>query len=216
MDGRHRAVSSEPSETQYRENGTLMREIWALPLEEAFLEAFLRDLFEQHWPGIRLGPMIEGAAWEWKCPGAPKRIGLFDGYLTVMFGNGGHFHLCIGENRGSPANPTDPALRAHIAGPRGPRYSGASTGTASRSPGASNCGTAKEKTASRCSSRTPSSTTTTRSPIPRSSAGWRHGEPLRAAGSAAHSGSTRRRKAWASARTRPMTSLTEKAVVSRR
>ena len=113
MDGRHRAVSSEPSETQYRENGTLMREIWALPLEEAFLEAFLRDLFEQHWPGIRLGPMIEGAAWEWKCPGPPSRIGLYDGYLTAMFGNGGHFHLCIGENRGSPANPTDPALRAH-------------------------------------------------------------------------------------------------------
>ena len=113
MDGRHQAVSSEPSETRYREDGTLAREVWALPLEEAFLEAFLRELFEQHWPGIRLGPMIEGAAWEWKCPGPPSRIGLYDGYLTVMFGNGGHFHLCIGENRGSPDNPTDPALRAH-------------------------------------------------------------------------------------------------------
>ena len=113
MNGAGWGIQPEPSERRYREDGTLMREIWALPLEEAFLEAFLRDLFEQHWPGIRLGPMIEGAAWEWKCPGAPKRIGLFDGYLTVMFGNGGHFHLCIGENRGSPANPTDPALRAH-------------------------------------------------------------------------------------------------------
>ena len=108
-----REIPSEPDERQYRENGTLAREIWALPLEEAFLEAFLRDLFENHWRDIRLGPMIQGAAWEWKCPGAPTRISLFDGYLTVMFGNGGHFHLCIGENRGSPANPTGPELRAH-------------------------------------------------------------------------------------------------------
>lgn len=113
MNGAGRGIQPEPSERRYREDGTLSREIWALPLEEAFLEAFLRDLFEQHWAGIRVGPMIEGAAWEWKCPGAPKRIGLFDGYLTVMFGNGGHFHLCIGENRGSPANPNGPALRAH-------------------------------------------------------------------------------------------------------
>ena len=30
-----------------------------------------------------------------------------------MFGHGGHFHLCIGENRGSEASPTEPALRAH-------------------------------------------------------------------------------------------------------
>ena len=57
--------------------------------------------------------MIQGAAYEWKCPGAPKRISLYDGYLTVMFGNGGHFHLCIGENRGSESNPTPPELRAH-------------------------------------------------------------------------------------------------------
>ena len=30
-----------------------------------------------------------------------------------MFDNGGHFHLCIGENRGSRSNPTPPELRAH-------------------------------------------------------------------------------------------------------
>ena len=113
MDGAGRAVRPEPSESRYREDGSLAREAWALPLEEAFLEAFLRDLFGSHWAGIRFGPMIQGGAYEWKCPGAPERISLFDGYLTVMFGNGGHFHLCVGENRGSPANPTDPALRAH-------------------------------------------------------------------------------------------------------
>ncbi len=113
MNGAGWGIRPEPSETEHREDGTLAREVWALPLEEAFLEAFLRDLFENHWQGIGLGPMIQGAAWEWKCPGAPTRIGLFDGYLTAMFGNGGHFHLCIGENRGSAANPTAPELRAH-------------------------------------------------------------------------------------------------------
>ena len=106
-------IAPEPSETECREDGTLRREVWELSLEEAFLDAFLRDIFERHWVGIRFGPMIQGAAYEWKCPGAPKRISLFDGYLTVMFGNGGHFHLCIGENLGSESNPTPPALRAH-------------------------------------------------------------------------------------------------------
>ncbi|MYE01347.1 MAG: hypothetical protein F4Y03_08695 [Alphaproteobacteria bacterium] len=113
MNGAGWGIRPEPSEIEHREDGALAREVWALPLDEAFLEAFLRDLFENHWPGIRFGPMIQGAAWEWKCPGAPARISLFDGYLTVMFGNGGHFHLCIGENRGSAANPTSPELRAH-------------------------------------------------------------------------------------------------------
>lgn len=106
-------IESQPSGTEHRDDGTLERETWALPLDEEFLEAFLRDLFEHHWQGIRFGPMIQGAAYEWKCPGPPRRISLYDGYLTVMFGNGGHFHLCIGENRGSESNPTPPELRAH-------------------------------------------------------------------------------------------------------
>ena len=113
MNEQIRAIAPEPSETEHRDDGTRKREVWALPLEEAFLDAFLRDVFGHHFEGIRFGPMIQGAAYEWKCPGAPKRISLHDGYLTVMFGNGGHFHLCIGENRGSESNPTPPALREH-------------------------------------------------------------------------------------------------------
>ena len=113
MSGTGWSIGPEPSEIERREDGSRKLEGWALPLEEAFLDAFLRDVFERHFEGIRFGPMIQGAAYEWKCPGAPKRISLHDGYLTVMFGNGGHFHLCIGENRGSEANPTPPALRAH-------------------------------------------------------------------------------------------------------
>ena len=56
--------------------------------------------------------MIEGAAYEWRCPSPPTKIGFSDGYLTVHFATGGHFHLCIGENRGHPQNPTPPELTA--------------------------------------------------------------------------------------------------------
>lgn len=106
------AIAPEPSETRRHPHGARAREIWALPAEEAFLDAFLRDVFENHWRGIRFGPLIEGAAYEWKCPTPPEQISLLDGYLTVMFGNGGHFHLCIGENLGAEAHPTPPELTA--------------------------------------------------------------------------------------------------------
>ncbi|MEM9044223.1 MAG: hypothetical protein AAGC81_05985 [Pseudomonadota bacterium] len=103
-------IDSEPSETIAGDDGLRRREVWALPPEEAFLDPFLREVFEHHWEGIRFGPIIEGAAYEWKCPTAPEKISLLDGYLTVMFGNGGHFHLCIGENRGPEDHPTAPEL----------------------------------------------------------------------------------------------------------
>jgi hypothetical protein len=105
------AVGPEPSNVELKDDGSRKREIWALPVEEAFLHAFLRDVFEQHWEGICFGPLIQGAAYEWRCSSAPTRIGLLDGYLTVMFGQGGHFHLCIGENKGSERAPTSPELR---------------------------------------------------------------------------------------------------------
>ncbi|MEM9097287.1 MAG: hypothetical protein AAGC79_02085 [Pseudomonadota bacterium] len=105
-------IGSEPSETITGDDGQRRREVWALPADEAFLEPFLREVFQDHWEGIRFGPIIEGAAYEWKCPTAPEKISLLDGYLTVMFGNGGHFHLCIGENRGTEAFPTPPELMA--------------------------------------------------------------------------------------------------------
>ncbi|WP_428700087.1 DUF7676 family protein [Stappia sp.] len=101
----------EPSETIRTEDGRMRREVWSVPPQEAVLEPILRDIFENHFEGIRFGPLIEGAAYEWKCPGKPTSIGLMDGYLTVMFATGGHFHLCIGENRGSAAFPTPDDLR---------------------------------------------------------------------------------------------------------
>ncbi len=80
-------------------------EIYALPIETDFLDELLRYIFETHWREIVFGPIIEGGAYEFRCPCAPRSISFSDGYLTVHFG-GSHFHLCIGENKGSATNPT--------------------------------------------------------------------------------------------------------------
>ncbi|MFV0369591.1 MAG: hypothetical protein ACK5KM_14150 [Hyphomicrobiaceae bacterium] len=106
-------ISPEPTERKTNDDGSIVREIWSLPTDEMFLDSFLRDIFEHHWKGLRFGPLIEGAAYEWKCPTAPTKIGLMDGYLTIHFGHGGHFHLCIGENKGSDKFPVSVELRAH-------------------------------------------------------------------------------------------------------
>lgn len=78
-------------------------EVFPLPTDEAFLDGLLRDLFENHWAEITFGPMIQGAAYEIRCPEKPHKIGLLDGYLTIFFGPS-HFHLCIGENNGAPSD----------------------------------------------------------------------------------------------------------------
>lgn len=106
-------LSSDPSHVDLKDDGTPRRQYWTVPLDEEFLHAFLGDLFEKHWQGLCFGPLIEGAAYEMRCPGPPTRISLLDGYLTVMFGLGGHFHLCIGENKGSERFPVSAELRAH-------------------------------------------------------------------------------------------------------
>jgi hypothetical protein len=76
------------------------------------LQGLLSDIFERYWQSNVFGPLIEGAAYEFRCPRAPKRIDLLDGYLSVHFG-GRHFHLCIGQSTGPASNPTPEALRAH-------------------------------------------------------------------------------------------------------
>ncbi|PJF45673.1 MAG: hypothetical protein CUN48_17695 [Candidatus Thermofonsia Clade 3 bacterium] len=57
------------------------------------------------------GTLIQGSVFEIKMDRAPSRISLLDGYVTVDFGTW-HFHVCIGDNYGTPANPTPPELRA--------------------------------------------------------------------------------------------------------
>jgi len=76
------------------------------------LEALLRDLFVRHWQEISFGPIIQGAAYELEAPSAPSHIGMLDGYITIAFG-GPHFHLCIGEHKGSPGHPVTAELARH-------------------------------------------------------------------------------------------------------
>jgi hypothetical protein len=102
-------IAREP-EVQRLDDGLRAMQTWALPTDEAFLSEFLSYVFQTYWDQIVFGPIIEGAAYEWTCPNAPTTCRVFDGYLTVAFG-GPHFHLCVGENKGPPRDPTPEALR---------------------------------------------------------------------------------------------------------
>ena len=87
-------------------------DVFALPTDEASLEKLLRGLFTAYWRDITFGPLIQGAAWEMRAPRAPDVIGMMDGYLTIGFG-GPHFHICIGEHRGTELSPVSPQLAHH-------------------------------------------------------------------------------------------------------
>lgn len=91
-------------------NGTL--EIFPLQPDEAVLATLMTELFRDHWDKIHFGPLIQGAVFEIKVTQPPQRIGMLDGYLTVDFG-GWHFHLCIGEHKGTKKQPVDPELARH-------------------------------------------------------------------------------------------------------
>ncbi|WOJ88476.1 hypothetical protein RZS28_11635 [Methylocapsa polymorpha] len=96
-------------------------DIFPLPTDEETLEALLRELFETHWREITFGPIIQGAAYEFKAPAPPTYIGMFDGYLTIAFG-ASHFHICIGAHKGAPGNPVSPALARHRRSARAELY----------------------------------------------------------------------------------------------
>jgi hypothetical protein len=78
------------------------------PTEEALL-ALMKDLFETHWSQIVFGPCIQGAVFEVRLVEPPKKLTVLDGYLTVDVGDW-HFHLCIGNHRGTKTNPTSETL----------------------------------------------------------------------------------------------------------
>lgn len=96
-------------------------DVFDLPTDLPSLEAILRDLFGNHWNKIVFGPIIQGAAWEFRAPHAPTTLGMMDGYLTVAFG-APHFHICIGPTRGSKYDPTPPELSHHRATSRAELY----------------------------------------------------------------------------------------------
>ncbi|MBM3487782.1 MAG: hypothetical protein FJX67_14310 [Alphaproteobacteria bacterium] len=84
-------------------------ELFPIAPDEETLLSICRELFENHWQSIVFGTLILGAVFECKATAAPKKISLFDGYLTVDFG-AWHFHVCIGAHKGSANNPVDPEL----------------------------------------------------------------------------------------------------------
>ena len=88
-------------------NGRL--EIFALPTDAASLQRLLEDIFANWWDRILFGTMVQGAVFEIRAPNKPERIGMLDGYMTVDFGHW-HFHLCIGDHRGTQRNPTPPEI----------------------------------------------------------------------------------------------------------
>lgn len=78
------------------------------PAEDRIL-LLMTELFGTYWGQIVFGPCIQGAVFEVRVPAPAKNITMLDGYLTVDFGEW-HFHLCIGEHRGTKANPAPKAL----------------------------------------------------------------------------------------------------------
>lgn len=70
------------------------------------------DLFGNHWQQIHFGLPVQGAVFEIRVTAAPEKISMLDGYLTVDFGTW-HFHICIGEHKGSRNHPVDPELAYH-------------------------------------------------------------------------------------------------------
>lgn len=65
------------------------------------VERLLTELLTDHWADVTVGPILEGAAFEIRFT-APPTLSMLDGYLTVDTGPW-HFHLCVGDHRGSPA-----------------------------------------------------------------------------------------------------------------
>lgn len=109
------------------EEGMGVLEVFPIPTEEALLRRLLTELFTEHWQAVRFGTLIQGAVFEIAAPNAPQRIGMLDGYLTVDFGTW-HFHLCIGEHRGTVVNPISPELALHRRTARAELYRNVTSG----------------------------------------------------------------------------------------
>jgi hypothetical protein len=86
-------------------------ELFDLPPDEATQLRLFKLLFENHAREIVFGPCIQGAVFEIHTEQAAE-LTMLDGYLTVDLGTW-HFHLCIGEHRGTSGNPCPPELARH-------------------------------------------------------------------------------------------------------
>jgi hypothetical protein len=104
-------TKTAPSKTIIEADGGRCEIFEMEPVEENLFLLF-KDIFGTYWDRVQFGPLIQGAAWEIAAPNAPTKISLLDGYLTVNFGSW-HFHVCIGENKGTKAHPTPEKLKTH-------------------------------------------------------------------------------------------------------
>jgi hypothetical protein len=102
--------TSSPTEAVIEPDGS-NSELFDLPHDEDSLLRLFKLLFEKHAAEITFGPCIQGAVFEIQVE-KPAELGMLDGYLTVDLGTW-HFHLCIGEHRGTTTNPCPPALANH-------------------------------------------------------------------------------------------------------
>nr|VFJ70838.1 MAG: hypothetical protein BECKFW1821C_GA0114237_10252 [Candidatus Kentron sp. FW] len=87
-------------------------EIFPLSTDTETLQSLITEIFENYWDKIHFGTMVQGGVFEIRAPNAPEEIRMRDGYLTVDFGHW-HFHLCIGEHKGTTGNPTVPEVARH-------------------------------------------------------------------------------------------------------
>ncbi|MEH2302361.1 MAG: (2Fe-2S) ferredoxin domain-containing protein [Nostoc sp.] len=74
------------------------------------LSSLLHTLFEQNWPQVGVGHIVQGGVLELEFNAPPKICILYDGYLTVVT-ECWHLHLCIEANLGGPHCKTPLELR---------------------------------------------------------------------------------------------------------
>jgi hypothetical protein len=89
-------------------DGTIA-EIFPVEPSESLLLGLITDIYQKYWDRIHFGTCVQGGVWEIAVREAPHSIGTLDGYITVDFGDW-HFHICIGEHRGTKGNPVAPEL----------------------------------------------------------------------------------------------------------
>jgi hypothetical protein len=104
------AIAPRPTEITTEPDGRETM-LFDLPADEATLMRLFRLLFEEHATEIIFGPCIQGAVFEIHVE-KPAEVTLLDGYLTADFG-AWHFHLCIGEHRGTTSQPCPEELARH-------------------------------------------------------------------------------------------------------
>ncbi len=92
---------SGPVRTTTTELDGTVTEYDDVPVAGDTVQRLLTEIFTRHWSEVYAGPIIEGAAYEIRFT-APPTVTMLDGYMTVDVG-AWHFHLCVGEHRGTPS-----------------------------------------------------------------------------------------------------------------